>query len=229
MRILIVEDDLEIASLISMHVKKEGMTPFVAHNGSEAYQAIQNEAPSLILLDIMLPDSSGLDICRKIKENSKYKQIPIIIISALGDESDIVNGLEIGADDYVAKPFSPKVLMARAKAALRGSEIAEEESLSFCNGSVTLNSNSRSMIIDFRDIDLTTSEYEIFYYLARRPGFVRTRDQISKALHGDNSISNNRSIDVHITSLRKKLSPFEHLLKTIRGIGYKLNDSSDSL
>lgn len=229
MKILIVEDDLEIAALISMHIKKEGMTPLVTHKGSDAYQAIQNEDPSLILLDIMLPDASGLDMCRKIKKHSKYKQIPIIIISAMGEDSNIVSGLEMGADDYVAKPFSPKVLMARVKATLRGSGITEEKSLTFCKGSVHLNHNERSIIVGSREIDITISEYAIFYYLASRPGFVRTRDQISKAVHGDSSISNNRSIDVHITSLRKKLNPFEHLIKTMRGIGYKLNDSSDDL
>jgi len=227
MKILIVEDDLEIATLISMHIKKEGMTPLVTHNGSDAYQAIQNEGPSLILLDIMLPDASGLDMCRKIKTHLKYKQIPIIIISAMSEDSNIVNGLEMGADDYVAKPFSPKVLMARVKATLRGFGIAEENSLTFCKGGVQLNHNKRSIIVGSREIDTTISEYEIFYYLARRPGFVRTRDQISKEVHGDGSIANNRSIDVHITSLRKKLNPFDHLIKTIRGIGYKLNDSSD--
>ncbi|MBC8203100.1 MAG: response regulator transcription factor [Planctomycetes bacterium] len=221
--VLVVEDEPEISALIRMHLSRSGFIPTVASSGKEAFSILEQGDIDLILLDLMLPDISGLDICKKVVD------IPIIIVSALGDESDIVSGLELGAIDYVTKPFSPKILMARVRAVVRRTETLEaDNTIKLLGGKIIIDNDRHSVLCNGNQIELTATEYGILCYFAKRPGFVRTRDQISQALHGDHAVLSNRTIDVHVTSLRKKLGNLSSAVETVRGVGYRLSEALDS-
>ncbi len=224
-QILIIEDEPEIAALQRMNLQRANYNAVVAKDGKSAFAAIKNAKPSLILLDLMLPDISGLDICKKLKANNATSDIPIIIVSALGDESDIVTGLELGATDYVTKPFSPKVLLARVRAVLRRQESKNESNtISVANGAIVIDNNKHSVTREGLELQLTTTEYGILHYLARRPSFVRTREQITQSIHGDSAVLSSRTIDVHVNALRKKLGRFAGVVETVRGVGYRLTE-----
>jgi two-component system alkaline phosphatase synthesis response regulator PhoP len=237
MLILIVEDEVEIAELVRFHVEREGFEGRIVHSGRVALQAAQSERPDLVLLDLMLPDLDGLEVCRRLKYRSETRHIPILIISAKGDEADIVAGIELGADDYVTKPFSPKVLMARVKNILRryGAEAeaeaaaaatpaSEGKSISLADGALVINTDRHEVKVAGRPIDLTVTEFGILHYLAIRPGFVRTRDQIISAVHGDTAVLSSRTVDVHVTALRRKLGDVAGIIQTVRGVGYRLTE-----
>ncbi|MDP7008331.1 MAG: response regulator transcription factor [Phycisphaerales bacterium] len=215
--ILVVEDEPAISSLIRLHLDRNGFVSHLASSGKEAIDLLSNRSFDLILLDLMLPDISGLDICKKINN------VPIIIVSALSDESDVVSGLELGAVDYVTKPFSPKILLARVRAVLRRTELVEDSrSITLYANRLCIDHDKRAVKVDENPIALTQSEYDILSYLAARPGFVKTRDQISQSLHGHQAVLSTRTIDVHITSLRKKLGELSSVVETVRGVGYRL-------
>jgi two-component system phosphate regulon response regulator PhoB len=236
MVILIVEDELEIAELMRFHVEREGFEGKIVQSGRVALQAIERERPALVLLDLMLPDLDGLEVCRRLKYKSETRSIPILMVSAKGDEADIVAGIELGADDYVTKPFSPKVLMARIKNVLRrqpsehvavAGGVASPppvQTISLAQGAIVIDTDRHQVKVGGRPVELTVTEFGILRYLASRPGFVRTRDQIIAAVHGDSAVLSSRTVDVHVTALRRKLGELGAIIQTVRGVGYRLTE-----
>ena len=221
--ILVVEDDLDIRELISFNLANEGHQVFEANDGEVGIDKARNNNPDLILLDLMLPGIQGLDVCRIIKSDQETKEIPIIMVTALGQEEDIVKGLETGADDYITKPFSIKVLIARVNAVLKRSiEVGEDKNKDILINGINIKTRSREVRVDENLInDLTFSEFQILYLLAGHPGWVFTRYQIIDKIRGDNYPVTDRSVDFQIVGLRKKLGDAGKLIKTVRGVGYR--------
>mgnify|MGYP001449928970 FL=1 len=221
--ILVVEDDLDIRELISFNLANEGHQVFEANDGEVGIDKARNNNPDLILLDLMLPGIQGLDVCRIIKSDQETKEIPIIMVTALGQEEDIVKGLETGADDYITKPFSIKVLIARVNAVLKRSiEVGEDKSKDILINGINIKTRSREVWVNKNVInDLTFSEFQILYLLAGHPGWVFTRYQIIDKIRGDNYPVTDRSVDFQIVGLRKKLGDAGKLIKTVRGVGYR--------
>jgi len=230
--ILIVEDEPDIAELIRFNLAREGFTASVAPSGDIALRAIERKPPDLVMLDLMLPDMDGLEVCRQLKWNETTRHVPILIVSAKGEESDVVAGLELGADDYVTKPFSPKVLVARVRNILRRRVDAEARSerpprrLTLADGRLVIDLDRHEVRVDDEETALTKTEFDILLCLATRPGFVRTRDQIIASVHGEKTVLASRTIDVHVTALRKKLGDLGAVIETRRGVGYRLNDEN---
>jgi len=221
--ILVVEDDLDIRELMSFNLANEGHQVFEANDGEVGIDKARNNNPDLILLDLMLPGIQGLDVCRIIKSDQETKEIPIIMVTALGQEEDIVKGLETGADDYITKPFSIKVLIARVNAVLKRSiEVGEDKSKDILINGINIKTRSREVWVNKNLInDLTFSEFQILYLLAGHPGWVFTRYQIIDKIRGDNYPVTDRSVDFQIVGLRKKLGDAGKLIKTVRGVGYR--------
>ena len=221
--ILVVEDDSDIRELISFNLKNEGHQVFEAKDGEVGIDKARKKLPDLILLDLMLPGIQGLDVCRIIKSDQETKEIPIIMVTALGQEEDIVKGLETGADDYITKPFSIKVLIARVNAVLKRSiEVGEDKSKDILINGINIKTRSREVWVNKNPInDLTFSEFQILYLLAGHPGWVFTRYQIIDKIRGDNYPVTDRSVDFQIVGLRKKLGDAGKLIKTVRGVGYR--------
>ena len=221
--ILVVEDDLDIRELISFNLANEGHQVFEANDGEVGIDKARNNNPDLILLDLMLPGIQGLDVCRIIKSDQETKEIPIIMVTALGQEEDIVKGLETGADDYITKPFSIKVLIARVNAVLKRSiEVGEYKTKDILINGINIKTRSREVWVNKNPInDLTFSEFQILYLLAGHPGWVFTRYQIIDKIRGDNYPVTDRSVDFQIVGLRKKLGDAGKLIKTVRGVGYR--------
>ena len=221
--ILVVEDDLDIRELISFNLANEGHQVFEANDGEVGIDKARNNNPDLILLDLMLPGIQGLDVCRIIKSDQETKEIPIIMVTALGQEEDIVKGLETGADDYITKPFSIKVLIARVNAVLKRSiEVGEDKSKDILINGINIKTRSREVRVNENLInDLTFSEFQILYLLAGHPGWVFTRYQIINKIRGDNYPVTYRSVDFQIVGLRKKLGGAGKLIRTVRGVGYR--------
>ncbi len=228
--VLIVEDEPDIAELIKFHCEREGCEAKVVGSGKAALDVVKREPPDLLILDLMLPDVGGIEICRRVKQWPETRDVPVVMVTAKGEESDVVAGLEIGADDYVVKPFSPRVLMARVRAVLRRtSEVAEAveagNRLERLGGRLVVDNDRHQVMIDGQPIELTVTEFGILNHLAQRPGFVRTRDQIIAAVHGRNVVLSSRTIDVHVTALRKKLGELNSCVETVRGVGYRFAES----
>ena len=223
--VLVVEDEPDIAQLIEYHLQREGFSTLVAGSGTEALGVVERERPSLVLLDIMMPDLDGLEVCRRLKRDSATRDVPIIMVTAKGEESDIVVGLELGADDYITKPFSPKVLIARVKTVLRRREGETDGRLVLGGGTILIDPARHAVEIDGVPVDLTLTQYRLLHFLSQRPGFVRTRDQIVAAVRGEGAVLSSRVIDVHIAALRQKLGDFGDLIETVRGVGYRLSES----
>ena len=221
--ILVVEDDLDIRELISFNLQNEGHQVFEAKDGEAGIDKAREKLPDLILLDLMLPGIQGLDVCRIIKSDQETKETPIIMVTALGQEEDIVKGLETGADDYITKPFSIKVLIARVNAVLKRSiEVGEDKSKDILINGINIKTRSREVRVNENLInDLTFSEFQILYLLAGHPGWVFTRYQIIDKIRGDNYPVTDRSVDFQIVGLRKKLGDAGRLIKTVRGVGYR--------
>ena len=222
--ILVVEDDSDIRELISFNLKNEGHQVFEAKDGEAGIDKARKKLPDLILLDLMLPGIQGLDVCRIIKSDQETKNTPIIMVTAMGQEEDIVEGLETGADDYITKPFSIKVLLARVKSVLRRSieekDIDSDKAI-LING-ISIKPRLREVKVDGQVIDnLTFSEFQILYLLAGHPGWVFTRYQIIDKIRGDNYPVTDRSVDFQIVGLRKKLGDAGKLIRTVRGVGYR--------
>ncbi len=224
--IAIVDDEEDIVDLVSHHLKREGFRVKEFHNGREFLSYIEAIIPDLVLLDIMLPGIDGIDICRILKNKNKTSNLPIIMLTAKGTEADIVVGLEMGADDYIVKPFSPRELTARVKSLIRRANPKELEENIIKVGPITINTERYEVKVDSENIELTTTEFKILEVLAEGRGRVYTRDQLikKKRLWGDDKLVYDRTIDVHIKNLREKLGDAGNMIKTIRSIGYKLED-----
>ncbi len=226
--VLIVEDEHEIAELVRFHLERDGLSVSIANQGRKAIELIQRTSYDLIVLDLMLPDLDGLEICRRLKSHDATKDIPVVMLTARGDEADIVAGLEMGADDYVTKPFSPRVLMARLRSALRKHTAADAgKRVSLVDGRLVIDPDRHQVTVDGQPIDLTVTEFGILHFVAIRPGFVRTRDQTIRAVHGRNTVLSTRTVDVHVLAVRRKLGPLGACIHTVRGIGYRFQDPQD--
>ena len=224
LKILLIEDEEDIASLIKLQAELAGYKIHTETDGLNGYLAVEKERPDLIILDIMLPGLNGLDVCKKIKNNPDLAQIPIIIISAKSEELDVVLGLELGADDYVAKPFSLKVLFSRVKAVMRRGKEAEQEAKVLTFGDYTMEVDRYLLRKKDKVISLTLSEFGILKRLLANRGKVLTRNQLLDDVQNDEAFIIDRNIDVHIASLRKKLGPSFDGIETVRGVGYRFKD-----
>jgi two-component system phosphate regulon response regulator PhoB len=226
-QILIIEDEEDIRELVRYNLEREGFRVCEAESGEEGLGLIKKKQPDLILLDLMLPGKDGLDICRELKRKDGACDIPIVMMTARGEESDIVTGLELGAEDYIVKPFSPKVLTARVKAVLRRRgngthEMAQDGILKIYD--ICIHPGRHEVTVKGKSVELTASEFSILEFLARRPGWVFTRYQIVDAVHGEDYPVTERSVDVQVVGLRKKLKKAGEYIETVRGIGYRFKD-----
>ena len=221
--ILIVEDEPDIREVLEYNLTREGFRVSCSADGEEGMKRIRRERPALVLLDLMLPGQDGLDVCRNMKSDGETRQIPIIMVTAKGEESDVVLGLGMGADDYVTKPFSPKELIARVKAVLRRGPPKDSEELPkrIASQGVVIDPACHEVEVDGQPVDFTATEFRLLHYLASRPGRVFTRDQLVRNVIGDDVVVLDRNIDVHVRAVRKKLGAHRDLIKTVRGVGYR--------
>lgn len=226
-KIVLIEDEADIADLLKLQAEIEGYKMIAESDGLNGYQTIEKEKPDLVVLDLMLPGMSGLDVCRKMKAHPDLKNIPVIMISAKSEEVDVVVGLELGADDYVTKPFSPKILFSRVKAVLRRGKEQEKAPKLLSFGPFTLEADRFILKKHGKVIPLTLSEFSIILRLASNPGKVMTRNQLLDEMHSDDTFVLDRNIDVHIASLRKKLGPDFKGIQTVRGLGYRFTEEGE--
>lgn len=227
-KILVVDDEEPILELVKHHLEKEGFRVIFAKTGEEAIEKATSDSPDLIVLDLMLPGIQGLDVAKILKARAETQHIPIVMLTAKAEETDMVVGLEVGADDYVIKPFSPKVLVARVKAVLRRMKELKESKL-INLGELKIDLKSHEVTYKGQLITLTNTEFKILSELAKRPNWVFTRYQIVDMVHGEDYAVTERSVDVAISSLRKKLGEAGSLIGTVRGVGYKLRYRVDSV
>jgi two-component system phosphate regulon response regulator PhoB len=226
-RILVVDDEEDILELVRYNLAREGYTPVLAASGEEALKIARREPVDLVILDLMLPGLDGLEVAKALKNDPQTRTMPIIMLTAKGEDADVVAGLEIGADDYVTKPFSPRVLSARVKAVFRrrtqapveGNEVVSIHDLEIHPG-------RRSVMAEGQPIDLTFTEFQLLHVLARRPGWVFTRSQIVDAVRGGDYPVTDRSVDVQVVGLRKKLGARGRFIETVRGVGYRFREKS---
>lgn len=220
-KILLIEDEEDIAALIKLQAEIAGYKLHVEVDGLNGFRAVERERPELVILDIMLPGLNGLDVCRKIKSHPELKDIPVIMISAKSEELDVVLGLELGADDYVSKPFSPKILFSRIKAVLRRGKEPEKQPKIINFGQFSLEVDKYLLRKKDKQIPITLSEFGILRRLLLNRGKVLTRNQLLDDVQNDDAFIVDRNIDVHIASLRKKLGPNFNWIETVRGVGYR--------
>ena len=223
-KILIVDDEADILELIKYNLELENYEVEIALSGEECLDKIKVFLPDLIVLDLMLPGISGLEVCKKLKSDSLSSKIPVIMLTAKTGESDIVLGLELGADDYITKPFSPKVLTARIKSVFRRGQASGDGAEIISRNGFKINLSGREVYYEGKLIKLTYSEFQILQLLITHPGRVYSRLQIMQNVRDDNYIVTERSIDVKIVNLRKKLSSGGSYIKTVRGVGYKFQE-----
>jgi len=224
--IFVVDDEEDILELIRINLDREGYKVTCIEAGEECVKKAREKLPDLIVLDLMLPGIDGLDVCKILKNDSKTRHIPIIMLTAKGEESDIVTGLELGADDYMTKPFSPKILTARIKAVLRKGTVSPESDAGdvIKRKNMVIDPGRREVTANGKSIDLTFTEFEILIFLARRPGWVFTRSQIVNGVKGAGYPVTERAVDVQIVGVRKKLGAAADVIDTIRGVGYRFRD-----
>jgi two-component system alkaline phosphatase synthesis response regulator PhoP len=223
--ILVVEDEEDIRELLRHNLAKEGYTVSSAATGEEGLRRARAETPDAVLLDLMLPGVDGLEVCRALKRDKKTEKIPIVMVTAKGEEADIVAGLELGADDYITKPFSPKVLVAHLRAVLRRRARPPVTSDSVLRvRTITIDPGRHEVKVGEKPVDLTFTEFRLLQLLAGRPGWVFTRYQIVNAIRGDDYIVTDRAVDVQVVGLRKKLGPVGKWIETVRGVGYRFKD-----
>jgi phosphate regulon transcriptional regulator PhoB len=225
-KILIVEDDEDIAEMITYNLKKEGYRISSVHNGEDALNLLKSDLPDMIILDLMLPKIDGLEVCRNIRRDQNTAGVPVIMLTARCQEADKIAGLELGADDYVTKPFSPGELIARIRAILRRAvKLHADEAIS--SGELLIDAAKYKVTISGLAVNLTATEFKLLEYMARRPGEVLTRDKILNDVFGYEHSIYDRTVDTHIKTLRKKLDKARDYIETIRGVGYRFRESQD--
>ncbi len=229
--VLIVDDERDLARLVDFNLRQAGLETSLAHNADEALTALQQRPPDLVLLDLMLPDMSGTELCRRIKAQPKTAQVPVIMLTAKSEEPDRVTGFEAGADDYVVKPFSVRELVLRVKAVLRRAQapepsgpVAPQVEL----GPIRLDLGSHRCFISGSEVALTVLEFKLLHHLMTRVGRVQTRDQLLADVWGVTSPLETRTIDTHVMRLREKLGPARQLLETVRGVGYRMVEQNEA-
>jgi len=225
-KILVVEDDEDILELISYNLKKDGYTVFTCTSGELALDSARKNNPSLVVLDIMLPGMDGLEVCKLLKHDPVTINIPVIMLTAKNEESDVVSGLEIGADDYMAKPFSPKVLIARIRNLIRRRDKDKTDPDQVVKRKdIVIHPGRHEVIIKGRSIELTATEFKLLHCLAGRPGWVFTRQQIVDAVKGEDYAVTDRAVDVQVVGLRRKLGTvYGNYIETVRGVGYRFKE-----
>jgi len=222
--VLVVEDEESILELLRYNLDKAGFTVIPAGSGEEGLDLARRRHPDLILLDLMLPGMDGLEVCRLLKRSRETESIPVVMLTARGEEADIVAGLELGADDYLTKPFSPRVLLAHLRANLRRFSAGPAARDTLAAGAISLDRGRREALVSGRPVELTFTEFEVLWYLAGRPGMVFTRSQIVDAVRGADYPVTERAVDVQIVGLRRKLGEAGALIETVRGVGYRFRD-----
>jgi len=225
-KIVVIEDEPDILEVLSYNLKREGYEVYPASDGHRGLSLIRKESPDLVLLDLMLPGMDGVEICGAIKKDPQTQGTLIIMVTAKGEESDIVLGLGVGADDYISKPFSPKELIARVKAVLRRGVLVEKTATrdKIELGELVIDSIKHKVEIAGREVKLTATEFRLLHYLASYPGRVFSREQLLNRALGDDVVIVDRNIDVHIRGIRKKMEVDPPLIETIRGVGYRMAD-----
>jgi len=230
-RVLLIEDDRDIVELVRYNLEREGFQVAAANDGATGLVQVRKSPPDMLLLDLMLPKLSGLEICRDIRRDQALNRLPILMLTARGEEADRVVGLEMGADDYVTKPFSPRELVARVKALLRRAEPPGETPRVIETRGLMIDPSSYRVTHDTRPVTLSTLEFRLLYYLATRPNRVFTRDQLLDAVWGTERFVTPRSVDVYIRRLREKVENDPDrpaFLKTVRGAGYMFESAAPS-
>jgi len=229
--VLIVEDEEDIRELVSYHLLKEGYQVASVASGEEALSIAEKQSPDLVLLDVMLPGMDGLAVCQRLRSSPKTADIAIMMLTAKSEEADIIRGLNLGATDYVTKPFSPRVLLARVKAVLRRKQAlpTADEDTEECDEVIEMHGmvihpGRHEVRIDGNPVTLSSTEFRVLYFLASRPGWVFSRQQILDGVHGDNYAITDRAVDVQIVGLRKKLGDAGKYIETVRGVGYRFKE-----
>ena len=227
--VLIVDDEEDICELVAYHLERDGPDTTSVGTGEAAIASAGKKPYSLIILDLMLPGISGLEVARRLKQDPATDAIPIIMLTARSDEKDVICGLEAGADDYVVKPFSPRVLLARVNAVLRSQKKPRQQSDTIRVHDLEIDARKRKVRVDGKPIGLTYTEFQILKLLADRPGWVFDRAGIVDAVRGDAFSGPGRAVDVQIVGLRKKLGARGHYIETVRGVGYRLRETAPDL
>lgn len=222
-RILVVDDEEDLLELVRYNLTKDGYLVECVGTGEDALKAARRQPPDLIVLDWMLPTVDGLEVCRRLKADSKTRDIPVVMLTAKGEESDMIAGLERGADDYVAKPFSPRLLSARVRALLRRNESRQQSELETTIDvhELSIHPGRHEVTLAGEPVELTYTEFALLQFLAKRPGWAYTRAQIVDAVKGEDYPVTERSVDVQVAGLRKKLGAFGSYIETVRGVGYR--------
>ena len=220
--ILVIEDEKDIQELIRFNLERDGYKVVTADSVEAAGRLLARQIPALVLLDLMLPGENGYDFCRRLHGDERTQRLPVIMVTARDEDADIVAGLEVGADDYITKPFSPRVLLARVRAVLRRRAVEPEDSADrLVRGPIEIDRTHHAIRVDGRPVTMTLSEFRILELLLRRPGVVFSRYQIVDAVHGSDYPVTDRSVDVQIVGLRRKLGEHSDLVETVRGVGYR--------
>ena len=222
MQILLVEDDVDIAELVAFNLERQGWECSLVHHGGEAWEMIQRIRPDLVLLDVMLPGMDGMQIFRAMKENEMTRNIPAIFLTARGELDDRLEGLNLGADDYITKPFSPKELVLRVRNVLNRANAGAAQ-LVVRGGALVLDKNTLAATLDGAALDLTTAEFKLLAYLMERPGKVQDRYDLQRVLFGYADTTQSRALDTHVKRLRQKLGEYAGCIGTERGVGYYFN------
>lgn len=222
--IFIIEDDKSILEVLSFNLKKERYQVDYSEDGEAALLKIASKPPDLVLLDLMLPGIDGLEVCRRIKSDARFTGSSVIMLTAKGEETDIVSGLELGADDYITKPFSTRILLARIRAVLRRKKSSVDNAGALKLNNLLIHPGKHQVFVDGLEIELTKTEFSLLHFLAKRKGWVFTRNQIIDAVQGEDYPVTDRSVDVQIVGLRKKLGAAGDYIETIRGVGYRFKD-----
>jgi two-component system phosphate regulon response regulator PhoB len=223
-KVLVVDDEADIRELVRLNLAREGYEVLDCETGEQALGLVRSQKPDLVVLDLMLPGIDGLEVCRRLKADPGTARVRVVILTAKGEEADVVAGLELGADDYVVKPFSGKVLVARVRRLLRKAVPSSEEQGVIRIHDLTIDPSRHEVWAQDKSVVLTRTEFNILRTLARRPGLVLSRYQIVDSVHGDDYPVTDRAIDVQIVSLRKKLGPCGKYIETVRGVGYRFQD-----
>jgi len=224
-KIIVIEDEPDIQEVIVHNLLRDGYQVDATLNGERGLELVRRVEPDLVLLDLMLPGLDGVEICRRMKADPRTRTVSIIMVTARGEESDVVLGLGLGADDYVCKPFSPRELMERVKAVLRRGPLQVHRNRErIVVGDAVIDSGRHEVRVAGRRIDLTASEFRLLHCLASQPGRVFTRDQLLNRVVGEDTFIDDRNIDVHVGAVRRKLGAHRHLVETVRGVGYRFHD-----
>lgn len=222
--ILVVDDEQEILELLEYNLAKNGYKVLCVQTGEAALEKARSASPDLVVLDLMLPGVDGLEVCRLLKQDSRTAALSVVMLTARGEEADVVAGLELGADDYVTKPFSPRVLLARIKAVLRRRTEPSRPEDFLKSGELAIDPGRHEVLVRGRAVELTYTEFKILHFLASRKGWVFTRYQIVDGARGQDAAVTDRSVDVHIVSLRRKLGGCGERIETVRGVGYRFKE-----